>query len=768
MDLDWMLDEYDGVVYISDMDTYDLVYMNREGRKILGWEEEPSDGQKCYEVLQGRQEPCPFCTNEKLCTDSFYRWKFMNPHLGKTFLCRDREFSWNGRRARIEFAADITSNRASIARQEHERSAILRSVPGGIARLDARDLTTIIWYGANYLSILGYTEEEFENELHRKIDYVYPDDAPMAAAIMNDLVAGGEGPVIAEMRITHRSGQIRNLMTSFSYEDIQSSLDGIASIYSIGIDITDLKMEQERQRAALEDAYHAARSANAAKSDFLSTMSHDIRTPINAIMGMTAIARSAEGDWEKVNRCLRKIESSNKLLLGLINEVLDMGQIESGKLELSMHDFELADLIQNAGDLCRPLMEEKGHEFWIRVEAGIEEKLIGDTDRLQQVLLNLLSNAAKYTPPGGKITLSIGAEPTTVSETAVYSFTVTDNGIGISEEYQQHIFEPFSRARDSRSTKIQGSGLGLAITENIIHMMNGVISVKSEPNAGAQFTVSIPLHLQQDTEAKELLGCTVLVKDHDEASCADICRLLAEMGVESQIVRTKGETVRLLKEKNDGTRFSAILINGEKTGNGAKTVRSIREEVGSEIPVLMIRDHDSTEEEIEYLKAGVSGFLVRPLFRSRLQATLKHLLFPQNAASQAVENPFNFSGRHFLLVEDNEINQEIALELLSMRNADIDIASNGQEALERFIASPVNYYDLILMDIQMPIMNGYEATRYIRALDRLDAAGIPIIALTANAFLEDIKLAKKAGMNGHVAKPLDIDILYQTMAEYLK
>lgn len=764
MDLSWVLDEYDGIVYIADMETHELVYMNHEGCKIVGRDKDSPVGEKCYEVLQGLQAPCPYCTNKKLCTDSFYKWTFRNRHLGKAFLCKDREVYWNGRRLRVEYATEISGNQDVVTRKEYERSAILRSVPGGIARLDARDLSKIIWYGANYLTILGYTEEQFENELHRKIDYIHPDEAFMVANIMSNLVEGGEGPVIAEMRIIHRSGQIRNLMTSFSFEDKESSPDGIASIYSVGIDITDLKQIQERQRIALEDAYHAARSANAAKSDFLSAMSHDIRTPINAIMGMTSIAKSSEGDWKKVNRCLSKIESSNKLLLGLINEVLDMGQIESGKLELAMHDFELADLIQNVSDLCAPLMDEKKHDFRISVDAGIEERLVGDTDRLQQVLLNLLSNAAKYTPQGGRIMLAVGAEPTAVLETAVYNFTVTDNGIGISEEYQQHIFEPFSRAKDSSAAKIQGTGLGLAITENIIHMMNGVISVKSELGAGTQFTASIPIRLQQNEEAKDLLGFTVLIKDGDEASCADICRMLADLGVETYVAPAGDGVLRMVTQSN----FSAILINGDNTENGIRTVQRIRKEVGSNLPILIVGGYDSNEWETEYLKAGASGFLIKPLFRSRLQSVLKHMLFSQNPSNgQTKENPVDFSGRRFLLVEDNEINQEIALELLHMKNAEVDIASNGQEAVDRFSASPVDYYDLILMDIQMPNMNGYEASMLIRALKRPDSANIPIIALTANAFLEDIKLAKNAGMNQHVAKPLDTDILYQVMTEYL-
>lgn len=772
MDFNWMLEEYDGIVYVCDMQTYELVYMNREGCKQFGVKKEDIlQGDKiCYEVLQGLTEPCPFCTNSNLEETHFYEWEHYNAVLDTTYLIKDRKFKWDDRVCRIEFATDITEYRHKIEHKEKERESVLRSLPGGIVRVDARDARTVLWYGANFLNMIGYTAEQFEKELNNQCGYIHPDDLDRVTEIMTTLKETGK-IVITDMRMITRSGDVRTLTTTFSYEDGDASEDGIPSYYSVGIDITEIKAAQEKQADALRDAYRAAQMANAAKTDFLSNMSHDIRTPMNAIIGMTAIAGANINNPERVQDCLEKINRSSRHLLGLINEVLDMSRIENGRVNLVEDNFSLADVIQNVLELCQPMIREKCHRVNVNIGQVQHENLVGDIERLQQVFVNLMSNAIKYTPDGGNIEFEIKEKEFYVPGMSLFQFVFRDNGIGMSQEFLKHIFEPFSRAQDSRINKIQGTGLGMSISENIVHMMNGTIRVESVLGEGSCFYVDIPLLLQEGEEetVPELDNLSVLVVDDEPDVCESACILLKQIGMRGNWVNSGAEAVKEIvraQKQRDGY-FAVILDWKMPDMNGLETTRAIRAAVGDEIPIIIVSAYDYSEVEQDLIDAGVNGFISKPLFKSRMVQVFRKLADNQELVENLPETAASLSGCRVLLVEDNELNREIAGEILGMVGAEVEMAEDGREAVEKFAASPCNYYDVILMDIQMPVMSGYEASQRIRSMDRKDAETTVILALTANAFLEDVIESQRAGINEHISKPVSAEKLYSVISRWI-
>jgi len=548
-----------------------------------------------------------------------------------------------------------------------------------------------------------------------------------------------------------------------------------------------LQKERETQ-AALNDAYNAAQMASSAKTTFLSQMSHDMRTPLNAIIGMTAIAGTHLDDRNRVAECLSKITSSSRHLLSLINDVLDMSKIESGKVDLSEEEFSLPDLIDNMLTLNRPLIEEKGHTLTINIHDVTHENVIGDSVRLQQVFTNLLSNAAKYTPNGGNIRIELTEKTPERASIGSYEIVFQDNGIGMSEDFQKELFQPFVRADDDRVFKTQGTGLGMPIARNIIHMMNGEIQVESRLNEGTTITVTfcLKLHSHLDLSDDRFLRLPVLVADDDQDICESTCRMLDELGMNSEWVLSGEEAVEktvLRHEQHDD--YYAVILDWKMPGiGGVGAARAIRQEVSETIPIIIISAYDWSDIEEEALDAGVTTFITKPLFKSRVVHVFNEL-FLQTQARQSWEEPepesnldisipaeaellsARFSGKRILLVEDNDINLEIAEEILGMAGLTVDTATNGQEAVEQFSASTPGYYDLVFMDIQMPIMNGYEATETIRSLDRPDAKRIPIVAMSANAFSSDVHAALKSGMNGHIAKPIDFKYLAKILNKFL-
>ena len=539
----------------------------------------------------------------------------------------------------------------------------------------------------------------------------------------------------------------------------------------VSMDVSQEKKAEIESHKALKDAYKAAENASRAKSEFLSNMSHDIRTPMNAIVGLTAIAGANIDNKARVMECLCKITKSSRHLLGLINGVLDMARIESGRMSLSEEDFSLPELVDNLVTLTKPSIDEHKHALEVHVRHIEHEAVCGDSLKIQQLFVNLLSNAIKYTPDGGNITFSIEEKPNGFSELGCYEFIIEDNGIGMSPEFQKIMFEPFSRADDQRTTRIQGTGLGMAITRNIVNLMNGSIKVDSALNRGTKITVTIFLKLQESEkeQEKELVDLPVLVVDDDKTCCESTVATLSEIGIAGEWVLSGKEAVRRCYEHHEKKEdYFAIILDWKMPEmDGIETARQIRKRIGSDITIILLSSFEFSEIESEAKAAGVDAFIAKPLFRSRLTATLRRFVSEkkEKTARDYLEST-DYSGKRILLVEDNELNREIASEILQMTGVEVEYAENGKIAVEKVLNAPANRYDLAFMDIQMPVMNGYEATAAIRGLSG-ERGQLPIVAMTANAFAEDVQMAKNAGMNGHIAKPLDVKKLTEILKKWL-
>ena len=558
------------------------------------------------------------------------------------------------------------------------------------------------------------------------------------------------------------NGMNRDKKIRFSYFDKEKNIWLLTRT-----DITEIK-EERRQKQLLRDALQSATAANRAKSDFLSRMSHDVRTPINAIIGMTAIAGLHMNDQARIADCLKKITISSKLLLNLINEVLDMSKLESGRIMLTDEVFNLDELLESLFIMVQSAFEAKKQQLHIRVIRVKHECLIGDVQRIQQALLNMLTNAIKYTPDGGQIEVTIEEKPSVYNGYSQFEIAVSDNGIGMKPEFISKVFEPFERSDDTAVRNIQGTGLGMAISRNIAQMMNGDILVKSEYGKGSTFTMIF--HVKQgnldEYDSSILVDLPVLVVDDDDISCEIACENLEELGMKPEWVLSGREAV---EKVTDGNNYFAIIIDLMMPNmNGIETTQKIREQVGPNIPIIIISAYDYSGYESEALKAGANGFISKPVMKSKLFLLMKRFATDRKEEEQAVGPAVitSFADKRILVVEDNDLNREIAYELLKETGAEIETACDGKEAVDKVSASPEGYYNLIIMDIQMPVMNGLEATKNIRRLDRQDIKKLPIVAMSANAFAEDVQLSLKAGMNEHIAKPIEIISLYKIIAKW--
>ena len=540
--------------------------------------------------------------------------------------------------------------------------------------------------------------------------------------------------------------------------------------------VDDLIKKERQQELALQAAFDAAEAANKAKTDFLSNMSHDIRTPMNGIIGMTAIAAAHIDDKERVLDCLRKTTQASKHLLNLINEVLDMSKIESGKVDLVEEEFNLSELIDNLLTMTNPQIKEHHHELSVNITGVTHEAVVGDSLRIQKVFTNLMSNAVKYTPDGGKIRLSITEKPCNQARVGCYEIVFEDNGIGMSEEFQERIFEPFARSNDDiHVSKIQGTGLGMAISRNIVRMMGGDIKVESRLGVGSRFTVTIYLKLQDAVVVRydQFVDLRVLVADDDKISLESCCGMLNDLGMKAEGVSTGLETVKKVVLHHQCRRdyFACIIDWKMPDMDGIATTRAIRQAVGKDVPIIIISAYDWSDIEQEARTAGADAFISKPLFRSRLVKTFSSLLGSEEPAEQEATfvplEAIDLAGRRALLVEDNALNAEIAREILEMTGLTVEHVEDGVEAVDKMAGCEDGYYDLVFMDIQMPRMNGYDAARAIRAMDRNYCKQVPIVAMTANAFAEDVHAAKTAGMNEHVAKPLDLNTLAKILNKWI-
>ena len=521
----------------------------------------------------------------------------------------------------------------------------------------------------------------------------------------------------------------------------------------------------------LEKTRQVALEASQAKSEFLANMSHDIRTPMNAIVGMTAIATAHMDDRKQVQNCLRKITLSSKHLLGLINDVLDMSKIESGKLTLTTEKISLKEVVEGIVNIMQPQMKTKKQTFDIHVDNIVTENVWCDGVRLNQVLLNLLSNANKYTPEGGSIRLFLFEEKSPKGENYVrIHIHVKDNGIGMSPEFLKKIFASYSRADGARIHKTEGAGLGMAITKYIVDAMEGTIDIQSEPDKGTEFRVTFDFEKAAAMEEDMMLPpWNMLVVDDDELLCKTAMDALKSIGIKAEWTLSGEKAIDLViqrhKKRED---YQIILLDWKLPGmNGIQVAKEIRRNLGDEVPILLISAYDWSEFETEAREAGVSGFISKPLFKSTLFHALRQYMGVEAPHDQTLNQNMDLCGRRILLAEDNEINWEIASELLSDLGVELDWAEDGQICLDKFQKSPEGYYDAILMDIRMPHMTGYEATKAIRGLNHPDARSVPIIAMSADAFSDDIQHCLECGMNAHVAKPIDITELTRLLKKYL-
>jgi len=560
------------------------------------------------------------------------------------------------------------------------------------------------------------------------------------------------------------NGEKREKKMRFSYFDREQNIWLMTRT-----DITEIK-EERKQKLLLQEALQSATAANRAKSDFLSRMSHDVRTPINAIVGMTAIAGLHMNDQNRIADCLKKITISSKLLLNLINEVLDMSKLESGKIMLTEETFKLDELLESLFIMVQSAFEAKKQKLVIHSKVK-HECLIGDVQRIQQALLNMLTNAIKYTPNKGLIQISVEEKPSVYNGYGQFEIAVTDNGIGMKPEFLSKVFEPFERSDDKAIRNIQGTGLGMAISRHIAQMMNGDILVESEYGKGSKFTIRFHVKLggMDEYDNNLLIDLPVLVVDDDDISCEIACENLQELGMKPEWVLSGQDAVQKV---SDGNKYFAIIIDLMMPNmNGIETTYKIRECVGPDVPIIIISAYDYSDYEIEALKAGVNGFICKPIMKSKLFLLMKKFATNKKEEEEVTIVPSivaSFPGKRILVVEDNDLNREIAYELLQETGAEIETASDGLEAVNKVSASPEGYYDFIIMDIQMPVMDGLEATRQIRLLDRQDTKDLPIVAMSANAFAEDVRLSLEAGMNEHIAKPIEIDRLYSVMGKWFR
>ena len=540
-------------------------------------------------------------------------------------------------------------------------------------------------------------------------------------------------------------------------------------------EITEMVLKQRQQTQALQDALMQAQHANRAKTTFLSNMSHDIRTPMNAIIGFTTIAVTHIDNTERVKDCLQKVLSSSNHLLSLINDILDMSRIESGKVQIKEQECNISELMHNLVNIIQPQVKAKQLELFIDTYEVTNEDVIADALKMNQVFINLMSNAVKYTPAGGTVSFRIMQKTTFRHGYGDYVFIIQDNGIGMSPEFVKHIFEPFERESTVTQSGIQGTGLGMAITKNIVEMMNGTISVESEVGKGSTFTVELTLKLQDVAknaeQLKELGGLRALVVDDDLNVCDSVSKMLKQLDMRAEWTTSGREAAYRAKAAyEEGDSYHTYIIDWQMPEmSGVETARKIRSVVGKDAPIIILTAYDWADIEDEAKDAGVTAFCAKPLFMSDLKAALLAANNPADKEdSVAAWTMEDFGGKRILLVEDIELNREIAEMILTEAGFLVESAPDGTDAVAMMEKAEENYYDAILMDVQMPIMNGYEATRTIRNMPRNDVKTLPIIAMTANALEEDKEAALKNGMNAHIAKPLDMDVFISVLKEFIK
>ncbi len=708
---------------------------------------------------------------------------------GRTIWCRVIgkmvSFSTTKERVFIGSFTDISKEIALEAEQEELKTVRdLTRAARWTTRLDADGNIISAWASDELRQMLGYeSEEEYPNTLECWRAHSHPDDLAGVREAFHAAATDKTGQTEFDHRYRMRKKDGSYMWARSAARFKRDSEGNPISTIGVFIDFTDSFVRQEKeqklekaeialkeQRDALQIALAAAEHANRAKTRFLNNMSHDIRTPMNAIIGFTALAASHLDSKERVQNYLAKISTSSQHLLSLINDVLDMSRIESGNVKIEEKEVHLPDVFHDLRSIVQADISAKKLDFLIDTVDVDNEDVWCDKLRLNQVLLNLLSNAVKYTQPGGTISVRVIQTKSDTPGYARYEFRVKDTGLGISKEFQKHIFESFSREQTVTVNGIQGTGLGMAISKHIVDMMGGTITVNSTVGQGAEFVVTVQFRIVEDAslcDVSELRGLRSLVADDDMETCFSITKMLAKIGMQCEWTTSGKEAVaraRFAVEQHE--EFDVFIIDWLMPDmNGIETVRRIRSIIGDSKPIIILTAYDWSDIEEEARNAGVTNFCEKPLFMSELRDVLTKSQPKQTAKIDY--SAMDFRGKKILLVEDNELNQEIALSILEEKGFIVDVADDGDVAVSKMKLAKEGQYDLILMDIQMPRMNGYIATKEIRTLPNSKIANIPIIAMTADAFDEDKKLAFQAGMNGHISKPIEIPKLLETLADVL-
>ncbi len=630
------------------------------------------------------------------------------------------------------------------------------------------NMTKVSW-SDEFRKMIGYhNEKDFPNLLESWSDLLHPDEKEGVLKEYNDTIRDYSGAKVYDVRYRLMTKN-RGYRWFRAIGKPKRREDGTPEIYvGLFIDIDEqVKTDDELREKSieLEAALKEAEAASRAKTTFLSNMSHDIRTPMNAIIGFTDMALLNIGDTAQIEEYLTNIKASSEHLLSLINDVLEMSRIESGRIELNEVPVNIPALLKNLANIIIGQVEGKQQELFMDAANVKNEVILSDKLRLNQVLLNLISNAVKYTPTGGKISVRVIQLEEHKNGKANYEIRVKDNGIGMSEDFAKRVFDAFEREETSTISGIQGTGLGMTITKRIIDLMGGTIDVKTKLNQGTEFVVRLSFKVvegeKQEYKIPKLAGVHALVVDDDYDTCDSITKMLGEMELRPEWTLFGKEAVlragQAMERKDP---FGVFIVDWRLSDvSGIEVVRRIREKVGKDVPILLMTAYDWLAIRGEAEAAGVNGFCNKPLFASELHDALLRVIEGEkvyNGIRKANEpEEFDFTGRQVLLVDDIAINRKIAKKILERRGFVVDEAENGEEAIEIYKNSKENYYDAILMDIQMPKIDGYEATRIIRALPEGKGEKIPIIAMTANAFDEDRQNAFNAGMNGHIAKPID-------------
>ena len=632
--------------------------------------------------------------------------------------------------------------------------------------LDA-ETSKVDYVSPNIDKLLGITVEQMQKDIHvlRKL---HPQDS--TNRMKNHL----EGLMVQEQR-EWEFEYIQQKTRERRWFHIVAMCSEVVGKKKYILVMSDRTADKQKNQA-LSEAVHAAETANRAKSTFLSNMSHDIRTPMNAIIGFATLAVSNIDNKTRVQDYLSKILSSGNHLLSLINDILDMSRIESGKIHLEETEVNLSEVLHDLKTIISGQIHAKQLELYMDAMDIMDEDVYCDKTRLNQVLLNLLSNAIKFTPAGGTVSVRIRQFQGTKKGRSMYEIRVKDTGIGMSREFAQKIFDPFERERTSTVSRTQGTGLGMAITKNIVDMMGGMIEVQTEKGSGTEFIVRLDLRIQAEHQRMEkiveLEGLKALVVDDDFNTCDSVTKMLVKVGMRSEWTLSGKEAVLRARQSLElGDAFHIYIIDWRLPDmNGIEVTRQIRS-LGDDTPIIILTAYDWSDIEAEARAAGVTAFCSKPMFMSDLRETLLNAIGQkQNNRTDAIPASVNadFKNKQILLVEDNELNSEIAVEILKEYGFRVDTAENGVEAVERIRNSTQGEYDLVLMDVQMPVMNGYEATHQIRSLDNPELAGITILAMTANAFDEDRKKALEAGMNGFLSKPIIIEELIHTLQSNLE